>query len=113
MAELHSRSAEGVVFQVCAIVMGEAGFSTDGLRTFHSNEVWQILAKHDPKRFSPVTLEFTQSTNQILRSNPADGLILRDARLTFLFGLFFGHVGVSKCALHYSCNQRRGVHAPR
>jgi hypothetical protein len=64
--EEHARAVATMVYD---IVTGEEGYTVDEIREGVANEtanwVWQILAKHDPKRFGLDNLEKTQAVNAL------------------------------------------------
>jgi hypothetical protein len=64
--------AEGTAAMVHAIIVGEGDCSAERIREEAEMGtapwVWQVLAKHDPKRFALENLEAMQDTNYIMRS---------------------------------------------
>ncbi|MGB9369877.1 MAG: hypothetical protein WCE79_28110 [Xanthobacteraceae bacterium] len=68
------KNAELTAWTVYAIVIGEKDYTAKDIKAKAVEGTapveWQILAKHDPKRFGLDSLEMLQSTNQILRGVP-------------------------------------------
>jgi len=64
--------AEGTAAMVHAVIIGGGDCSAERIRKEAEMGtapwVWQVLAKHDPKRFALENLEAMQDTNYIMRS---------------------------------------------
>ena len=65
-------TAEGVALHIHALTTGEAGWTADDMREHQRQdttpEAWEILAKHDPRRFSLENLEKTQRASKIIHT---------------------------------------------